>query len=72
MRPARFAAIAFLMSASRMAVAVVLCGTKNFLQLGHAFAVDGWSCVIFCIGRSEGLFLIASSFGASAFRMGST
>src|SRR6266487_1952536 len=31
-----------------------------------------WSCFIFCIPESEGSFLIASNFGASAFRMGRT
>jgi hypothetical protein len=31
-----------------------------------------WSASIFCIPDIEGSFLIASNFGASAFRMGST
>src|SRR5207248_2134899 len=31
-----------------------------------------WSCFIFCIPESEGSFLIASNFGASALRIGRT
>src|SRR5205823_10547507 len=51
---------------------LVLLWAQNFRNCGAFSLWMAWSCFIFCIPESEGSFLIASNFGASAFRMGRT
>src|SRR6266404_7204419 len=60
------------MSCWRMVCSCWYCaGLRIFCNCGALSAWIAWSCFIFCIGGSEGLFLIASILGPSALRIGS-
>src|SRR5882724_272885 len=61
------------MSCSRIACSCwYWAGLRIFCNCGALSLWMARSCLIFCIGGSEGLFLIASNLGASALRIGST